>query len=56
MAGHGKLSSKYHVRIGVWHVLPKQAVKRFAKELQLSEVSIVKPDVNEKFSEILQIP
>lgn len=30
------------VRIGVWHVLPKHVVKRFAKELQIDEVSIVK--------------
>ena len=27
------------VRIGVWHVLPKHVVKRFAKEMQLDEVS-----------------
>lgn len=32
--------SKRHVRIGLWHVLPKHVAKRFAKELQLSEVSV----------------
>ncbi|XP_073848340.1 lysophosphatidylserine lipase ABHD12 isoform X2 [Musca autumnalis] len=32
--GTGK---KRHVRIGLWHVLPKHVAKRFAKELQLSD-------------------
>ena len=30
------------VRIGVWHVLPKHVVKRFAKEMHLDEVSFNK--------------
>uniref|UniRef100_A0A1I8NV95 Serine aminopeptidase S33 domain-containing protein n=2 Tax=Stomoxys calcitrans TaxID=35570 RepID=A0A1I8NV95_STOCA len=29
--------TKRHVRIGLWHVLPKHVVKRFAKEMQLSD-------------------
>lgn len=33
-------SKPANVRIGVWHVLPKQMVKRFTKELQLNEVRI----------------
>lgn len=36
---HSKVTRKRHsVRIGVWHVLPKQVVKRFTKEMQLGEV------------------
>ncbi|KAI8116891.1 hypothetical protein FF38_06700 [Lucilia cuprina] len=47
---HGVLSHKpATVRIGVWHVLPKQVVKRFAKEMQLG------PDAHEDLQNVTDI-